>query len=176
MTLTLQDIAALYEIGDGDDDLPLETVEHLREWVRCDAQFHSQVQTLRRLADVAGLPEDDAYRFGGALEIQAQLDRLLEAPSWDHPAEVLDPDAELGLECKALLKIAESRSASDDRIASALPKLQEAAEQERANRRTVQLFVEDLLEQPASTAQRMLRDAALTLEGARTGKGLDSGA
>ena len=167
MNLTLEDIAALYEIGDGDDSLSLETVEHLGQWVRTDALFRSQVQTLRRLADMAGLPEDDAYRFSGVLGIQAQLDKLLEAPPWRHPADVLDPDAELGLECEALLKLAESRGAGDERVPPVLAKLREAAEQERNNVRTVQLFVADLLEQLPSTAQRMLREAALAVESAR---------
>jgi hypothetical protein len=126
--LTLEDIAAIYE----GSDLPTETVEHLKQWVRTDPQFQSQIEVLVILADAAGLPVDDPNRLQDATVLQKQLNALIDAgQSWKHPAEILDPEGEVGLDCGALLKLAEAVQGKDDGIAGLLDRLRDAVEEVR---------------------------------------------
>jgi hypothetical protein len=158
--LNLEDIAALYE----GHDLSTETIEHLKQWVRADPQFETYIAVLTILADAAGLPADDPNRLHDATVLQAQLEALVDAEQpWEHPAEILDPDGDVGLDCGALLKLAEAVQGKEDGIAGLLDRLRNAAEEERRDRRAVEELIATLRQQDSLKARSMLRDAELAL-------------
>ena len=155
MMLNREDIAAIHE-GNG---LPVETLERLTQWVRTDARFQDDIEQLMRLADAAKLPTDDAHRLTGVMVIGTQLQSLLETEQdWSHPADILDPEGEVGLECEALLHLAESQVTHDGRINAILERLRDAAEVDRQNREAVERFVAALEKRSPVTARAMVRE------------------
>lgn len=104
--LTLEDVARLAAAG---DQLPRALVPKLRAVVRSDPRFAPHFEQLEALAREAGLDPASETGIEDGFAAHQDLERLLAAEGWAHPAEVLDPAGEVGVACGAVLRIARAR-------------------------------------------------------------------
>ena len=149
--LTLEDIAALAD-GQG---ISRQTVRRLREWVRTDQQFAEPVRHLKTLAGDAGVD-----LLGDAELLDRDFDRLLATEGWEHPAELLDPEGEIGVPYAELLAIAEARTrAGRGEDAAPIEAVRRKLERAAAPRASVESLVDQVLERQPRDAERLLEQA-----------------
>ncbi len=154
--LSLEDLALLI---DGVEGAPDRMLDRLSTTIRTDARFAKQFAVLECLADEAGLAPETSSRFTSAIGAHGDVDRLLEAEGWRHPAEVLDPDGDRGILYPVLTRIVAARvDRADDPglLLRVQEKLGQAYADEQADETMVTRFVEALRRRDKGTAQRLL--------------------
>lgn len=157
--LTPADVAALV---DEKVELTHDTIERLRHLVRSSPCYAGELARLDALATDADLNEDRDDRLSAGLMLHLEFRSLLNAPSWQHPAEVLDPQGVIGISYEALLSIAEALlpgCEDPEALTEVRRKLEQAWDEEKAQKECVGLFVERLLEADPEDAERLLRRA-----------------
>ncbi len=158
---TLEEVA---QLADKTDQFSSAIKDKLRSLVRSDPSYAPQLAELERLAQDAGLPETNDRLYAGWLFNQ-EFDRLLEAEDWQHPAEILDPDGNLGIGYQELINIAESRARRLAPTAAAAHqevcrKLSEAHKGKQSKSDCVEVFVNALLTFDPEDAELLLGRAA----------------
>ncbi len=157
--LTLEDVALVLSAS---REVPAGTAGRLAGVVRTDPRFEPHVERLEALAEEAGLPEAQDRPLS-ALHCQRSFERLAAAKDWRHPAEVLDPDGELGIAYRELVHLARARARRQGAPRSygeALVKLEAAWAQEKERAALVERFVEGLIGYEPEAAERLLRLAS----------------
>ncbi len=151
--LTLEDIAALADGQDISDD----TVRRLSEWVHTDRQFAEPVRHLKALAGDAGV---ELLSDGELLD--RDFDRLLATEGWEHPAELLDPEGEVGVPYPELLAIAEARAearAGRGEDAAPIETVRRKLEHAARPHASVESLVDQVLERQPGDPERLLEQA-----------------
>ena len=157
--LTLEDLAL---VADGlADSIDTEGAKRLAKLVSTDPRLEPELATLEAVASEAGLtrrPTGEYLSAGHSLD-QA-LQRLVDEDEWTHPADVLDPDASLGVPYEPLIKLARAREQGDPgRMLAIRRRLEEALAAEMAEEALVERFVLHLLELPRERAQLLMGKA-----------------
>ena len=156
---TLEELA---EVADHSDQFTRATMDKLRQLVRSLEMFAPQLAYLEALAQDAGLDETRNDRLHAGLQCSRELDRLHEAEDWQHPAEVLDPQGGIGIDCAELAHIAEARARRVDEPITLLAireKLENARAAEQARQDCVDAFVASLVAADPEDAEILLRRA-----------------
>ncbi len=156
--LTLEDIAVLAD----ETDLPVDAVRRMGEFARTHPLFAERIARLRALAEEAGVE-----RLWDALLLSREFESLLQAETWEHPAEVLDPDGNLGIPYRELLHIAEARAAraEDSSVFTVIrQKLSKARDAQRSAAAPVQNIVAQLLKHEPGKAEKLLHQAILEFQ------------
>ena len=148
--LTLEDLALI--VSDGDIEGELQ--KRIANVIRSDSRFAEQFEQLEALAADAGT--DDLW---DGFERNREFDRLLEAESWNDPAEVLNPDASELYEVsyRRLLAIADARIARTEHpglIQSVKDRLLRA--EEKSADRAVYQVAEALKNLSVDTAEKVI--------------------
>ncbi len=157
--LTLDDLAHL---ADSSDQFARETMDRLRHHVRSQPLFAPELAYFEALARDAGLSERHDRRRA-SLQCNDELDRLLAADSWQHPADVLDPEGIVGIGYRELIHIAEARArraAEPDALHAVRDKLKRARDADQAKTDCVDTFIAALLTHDPEGAETLLRRAA----------------
>lgn len=158
--LTLEDAALL---ADPNGQLTQGTVSRLRRLARTDPRVISLFEYLEALADEADLP-DTSDRLDVGLKCLADVERLLQADGWQHPAEILDPSGEIGVNYSGLVKLAQAwarQAGESGRHRAVGRKLERAWCEEKARNQPVEDFVARLCQVEPEEAERLLRQAGL---------------
>jgi len=153
--LTLEDIAVLAD----ETDLPVDAVRRVGEFARTHPLFTERIASLRALAEEAGVE-----RLWDALLLSKEFESLLQAETWEHPAEILDPDGNLGIPYRELVHIAKARAAraEDPSVFTVIrQKLEKAREAQRAAAAPVHSIVAQLLNHEPGKAEKLLHQAIL---------------
>ncbi len=101
--LTLKDVAVLLdgvEVPDG-------TAARLAPFLRNDPRLAEEIAELELMAQDAGIGRNQPERFTSAYDNDRDFRKLLTAPEWERPEEVLDADK--GFDVEELLSIARAR-------------------------------------------------------------------
>ncbi len=109
--LTLEDVAMLLSHT---DHLPARVALKLPRVIGTDPRLAAHVGQLQDMAREAGLEAECRDWPEIAFLCHRDLDRLLAAEDWQHPAEVLDPDGEVGVSYRELIRAAETRARRSD--------------------------------------------------------------
>ncbi len=152
--LTLEDIAILLdgvEVPDG-------TARRLAPFLRQDPRLADEIAELKQMAQDAGIRAEQPERFTTAYDNDRDFRKLLTAPEWERPDEVLDPD--VGFDIDELLRIAEARLARSPNplLGEVKQKLERAAAERQAVDRMVEGFLEGLLRLPAKQAEALIAE------------------
>ena len=147
--LTLEDLALI--VSDGDIEGELQ--ERIAEVIRTDPRFTEQFEQLESLAVDAGA--DDLF---DGFERNREFDQLLEAESWEAPAEILNPDGSELYEVsyRKLLAIADARIARTEHpglIQAVKDRLQRA--EEKSAERAVYQVADALKNLSVETAEKV---------------------
>ncbi len=160
--LTLQDVALL--LAGKPDQIPRDTARRLPEVIRTDPRFAGLVEELRALAREAGFEPVRDEDLETALDCRRDLERLLAAEGWEHPAEVLDPEGDVGISYRELSCLAAARAERErgrGRPRAVQEKLERAWASQRERDAPVVNFVTRLLEHDEETAEALLQQAAI---------------
>ncbi len=152
--LTLKEIAILLdgvEVPDG-------TARRLAPFLRQDPRLADEIAELEQMAQDAGIRAEQPERFTTAHDNDRDFRKLLTAPEWERPDEVLDPD--VGFDIDELLRIAEARLARSPNplLGEVKQKLERAAAERQAVDRMVERFLEGLLRLPAKQAEALIAE------------------
>ncbi len=154
--LTLEDVALLADEGEP----TRETIRHLGEFIRSHHLFADRIRHLRALARDAAVK-----KLADGLSLHKELDQLVHARNWSHPAQVLDPDGFIGISYPELIRIAKVRvrRAEDSRPLKVIQRrLEEAQAAEPAEAEApIHKIVERLQKEQPGTAERQLHQAIL---------------
>ena len=156
--LTLEDAALLV---DSNGDVPHETLGRLRDLVRTDPRVMPHFEYLEALADEAGIPETGDRLFV-ALSCLQEVERLEQTEDWQHPAEILDPTGDLGVDYPELIRLAAMRLRQEGdagRYRSVKRKLERAWSAEKVSDALAESFAARLCEYEPVEAERLLRHA-----------------
>ncbi len=153
--LTIRDVALLLdgvEVPDG-------TAARLAPFLRDDPRLEDEIAELEQMAQDAGIGAQQPERFTTAYDNDRDFRRLLAAPEWERPDEVLDPD--VGFDVGELLQIAAARSARSPNplLAEVRGKLERAAAEKKAIEQLVGGFLEGLLRLPGRQAETLIAEA-----------------
>ena len=161
--LSVDDVAKLNSaIASG--QLPRPTIRRLADANRADSRFSRHYEALATLARDAGFEPVRDEDLETALECHRDFQRLLDSEGWEHPAEVLDPEGELGISYRELAHIAAARAdraAGEGRPAAVREKLLRAWAAQRQKAAPVVSFVAQLLEHEDEKAEAMLQQASI---------------
>ncbi len=166
--LAPQDLALLI---DGTGSVPERLAEPLAAILRSDPRFAEPVAELEALARAAGLAPQRCY-LSRALEAHRDADRLLATTGWQHPAEVLDPEGDRGVDYGPLMHlVAERAKQAGDPTAlrSVHERLTRACGVERADDALVETFLEGLLSREPELAESLLNRARSRYRRSRRG-------
>ncbi len=158
--LTLEDAALL---ADPNGQLTRDAVRRVRRLARTDPRVIPLFEYLEALADESDLPETDD-RLDVGLKCLTDVERLLQADDWRHPAEVLDPTGEIGVNYPGLVKLAAAwarQAGESGRYRAVERKLERAWSEEKARNQPAEDFVARLCEVEPAEAERLLRQAAV---------------
>ena len=158
--LTLEDAALL---ADPNGQLTRGALRRLRHLARTDPRVIPLFEYLEALADEAELP-DTSNRLDAGLKCLTDVERLLQADDWQHPAEVLDPTGEVGVNYSGLVKLARAwarQAGESDRHRVVGRKLEKAWSEDKARNQPVEDFVARLCQVEPEEAERLLRQAGL---------------
>ncbi len=152
--LTLRDIAILL---DG-VEVPDATAERLAPFLRQDPRLAHEIAELKLMAQEAGIGAEQRERFTTAYDNDQDFRRLLTAPEWDRPDQVLDPEE--GFSVDELLRIAEARLARSPNplLREVQQKLERAASVQRAVEKLMEVFVQELLRLPGHQAEASMAE------------------
>ncbi len=157
--LTLEDVAHL--LGQT-DQLPRETVRKLVAVIGTDHRFAGHVERLESQARDAGIETDLADWPAAAFYCHRDFERLVAAEGWLHPAEVLDPDGEVGISYRELVGLAEKQTAharEPGRLLAIQEKLERAWAEDKAKDAPVLSIASQLLDQEPDAAEQLLTHA-----------------
>ncbi len=160
--LTLQDVALL--LAGKPDQIPRDTARRMAEVIRTEPRYAERVEELRTLAREAGFEPVRDEDLETALDSRRDLERLLTAEGWEHPAEVLDPQGEIGISYRELACLAAARAEREEgrgRARAVQEKLERAWASQREREAPVVRFVTRLLEHDEETAEALLQQAAV---------------
>ena len=152
--LTLKDVAILL---DG-IEVPDETAARLAPFLRQDPRLEHEIAELELMAQDAGISTEQAERFTIAYDNDQDFRRLLTAPSWERPDEVLDPDR--GFDVGELLRIAEARLARspNELLAEVRAKLEQAEAEKWSLEELVDGFLKRLQQLPDHQAKALIAE------------------
>lgn len=154
--------AELAQLADRSDQFSRSTMDKLRILVHSMERFAPQLAYLKALAEDAGLPEDQDDRLHAGWLCNQEFDALQATPAWRHPAEVLDPDGNLGIGYAELIHIAgiRARRAEEPAALQAIgEKLRAAKSAEGPSQDCVDAFVTALLAAEPEDAEILLSRA-----------------
>ncbi len=152
--LTLKDIAILL---DG-VEVPDATAKRLAPFLRQDPRLEEEGAELEQMVQDAGISAEQPERFTTALTNDRDFRKLLTAPEWERPDEVLDPEA--GFSAHELLRIAQARLARSPNplLGEVKQKLERAVTLERAVEKLMDVFVQELLRLPGAQAKASMAE------------------
>ncbi len=159
--LTLLEVALLVE----GHEIPPASRRRLRRFHRADLRPKEPLGELEDLADDAGV-EDlvDGFFYN------QELDRLLAADEWAHPAEVLDPHGDVGISYPELLAIADARarrSEDDQHVAEVHQKLAGVVAEQATKDDLVRKILEPVLGLDREEVKGLFSQALVELWSAR---------
>lgn len=150
-------------LANGHAQLPDATMRKIVAVVRTDGRFAGHYEALRSLATDAGFEPVRDKDLETALDCHQDFERLLTSEGWEHPAEILDPEGELGICYQELIHIAAARARREpdsERVKAVRDRLERAWEAHRKRHEPVERFVARLLEHDETTAKRLLQRAS----------------
>lgn len=152
--LTLEDIAILLDGA----EVPDGTARRLAPFLRRDPRLADEIAELEQMAQDAGIRAEQPERFTTAYDNDRDFRKLLTAPEWERPDEVLDPD--VGFDIGELLRIAEARleRSPNPLLGEVKQKLERAAAERQAVDRMVEGFLEGLLQLPVKQAEALITE------------------
>ncbi len=161
--LTLLEVALLVE----GHEIPPASRRRLRRFHRADLRLKEPLGELEDLADDAGV-EDlvDGFFYN------QELDRLLAADEWAHPAEVLDPHGDIGISYPELLAIADARVVrphAEERISAVREKLARNVAEQATKDDLVRKLLEPVLGRDPEEVKRLFSRALTELWRVRHG-------
>ncbi len=152
--LTFRDIAILL---DG-VEVPDATAMRLAPFLRQDPRLRQEVAELEQMVQDASISAEQPERFTTALTNDRDFRRLLTAPEWERPDEVLDPEA--GFSVDELLSIAQARlgRSPNPHLREVKQRLERAVVARRAVEKLMEVFVQELLRLPGAQAQASIAE------------------
>jgi hypothetical protein len=157
--LTLEDLAQIVCEGNVEGELQ----ERLAGAIRTDPRFARQFEQLEAMA--AEIAADDLWE---GVERNQEFDRLLEAESWDDPAEVLNPDGGdlYEVSYRRLIAVADARLArTDDPALIQAVRDRILRAEEKLAKDTVFKVAEALRNLSSDTAEKVITEARRILFG-----------
>ncbi len=167
--LTLEDAALL---ADPNGQLTRDGMRRVRQLAHTDPRVMPLFDYLEALAEESDLP-DSSDRLEVGLKCLTDVERLLQADDWQHPAEILDPTGEIGVNYSGLVKLARvwaRQAAEPGRHRDVGRKLERAWSAEKARNQPAEEFAARLCEVEPGEAERLLRQAALRYRARRRQK------
>ncbi len=149
---------ALAALLDGGDQISIQALAALRPVIRSDPRLVDEIRALEALAEEAGL--GDGRQFETALATHAELDQLMRAEGWTHPAEVLDPHDVTGIGYRELVHLAEARvkrAENPNDLRGVIRKLHAAWNDQKAQDRLNEFVADTLARTGQIGAKRALR-------------------
>ncbi len=156
--LTLEDVALL---EDEAGQVPPDTLSRVRAVIRSTEELAPHYRYLGALAEAAGMPETSDRLYVG-LRCLEELERLAQAEGWRHPAEVLDPEGESGIQYAELVNLARTRARQAEepgRYRQLERRLERAWAVEKAADELTETFAARLCDYQPAVAERLLRQA-----------------
>ncbi|MCP3963626.1 MAG: hypothetical protein GY719_37800 [bacterium] len=161
--LTLLEVALLVE----GHEIPPASRRRLRRFHRADPRLKEPLGELESLAVDAGV--DDLV---DGLFYNREVDRLLDAGDWAHPAEVLDPHGDVGISYPELLAVADARArrtGDDQRVAEVREKLARTVAERATKDDLVRKILEPVLGLDREEVKRLFSQALVELWSVRHG-------
>lgn len=156
--LTLEDVAILLSHT---DQLPASVVRKLPRVIGTHPGVAGHVERLRAMAREAGVGAERGDWSQVAFYSHQDLDRLLAAEDWQDPAEVLDPQGEVGVSYRELVCVAEARArgSRDPRLGKVHGRLQRALAAEAERAVPIRRIAAELQQQEPGAARQILDKA-----------------
>ncbi len=164
--LSIDDVAMLASTS---GQLPEPTLLRLAAANRTDPRFEKHYEALVGLARDAGFDPVRDEDLETALDCHRDFALLLQTEGWEHPAEIIDPDGEIGVYYRELAHIAAAHEERKQgaREKAVREKLERAWTVRRERLAPVETFVSHLLEQDDETAKKLLKQAKIDYQSQR---------